>query len=91
LSQPLNIKVLGAGCSGNCSLLERNVLAVLDELSLKYDLERVNDLTSMVKYGCLEAPGLVINEKLVSQGIVLTREQIRELLTNHDSSVRDSE
>lgn len=86
----LKIKLLGACCSGNCSLLERNVRAALNELNINVDIERVDDLASIVNYGCLNIPGLVINERLISQGTVLEIEQIKNIISSFTISERDS-
>jgi protein-disulfide isomerase len=39
-------------------------------------VEKVTDIQEMIKYGILSTPGLVINEKLKSSGIIPKNEQI---------------
>jgi hypothetical protein len=77
----LEIKLLGACCSGNCSILERNLHSALKELNLNVSIERIDDLPTIINYGCLQVPGLVINGKLISQGNILTVEQLKDILT----------
>ena len=75
----MTIKVLGPGCM-NCKTLERRTVEVLAELNLKADVQKVEDLDSIVGYGVMRTPGLVIDDKVVWQGGVPTKEKIRELL-----------
>lgn len=75
----MTIKVLGPGCM-NCKTLERRTLDVLSEMNFKADVEKVEDLGSIVAYGIMRTPGLVIDEKVVWQGGVPTRDKIRELI-----------
>ncbi len=82
----MDIKLLGACCSGNCSLLEKNLFSALAELGWELKVERVTDLTSLLQYGCLKAPGLLINGKLVSQGTVLGSKQIKEILLSQKNN-----
>ncbi len=85
----MNIKLLGACCSGNCSLLEQNLFLALAELGWEPTVERVTDLASIIHYGCLKAPGLLVNGKLISQGNILSREQIKEILIDLTEQARD--
>jgi len=75
------IKVLGPGCM-NCKTLERRTLEVLSEMNFKADLQKVEDLDSIVAYGIMRTPGLVIDEKVVWQGGVPTRDKIKELIAS---------
>lgn len=76
----LEIKLLGACCSGNCSLLEKNLHLALSELNLDIEISRIDDLGTIVSLGCLQVPGLMINNKLISQGVILSKDQIKEYL-----------
>lgn len=73
------IKVLGPGCM-NCKTLERRTLEVLSEINLTAEVQKVEDLDSIVGYGIMRTPGLVIDEKVVWQGGVPTKERIKELI-----------
>lgn len=75
----MTIKVLGSGCM-NCKTLERRTLEVLSEMNFIADVQKVEDLDSIVAYGIMRTPGLVINERVVWQGGVPTRDKIRELI-----------
>lgn len=73
------IKVLGPGCP-KCELLYENVVKALDELGIEADLVKVKDFMQIAAHGVLTTPGLVVDGKLVSQGKVLSVEEIKEVL-----------
>jgi small redox-active disulfide protein 2 len=76
----LSIKVLGPGCA-NCDKLEQLARQAVEEVvMLNPDLDvtvvKVSDPERFLDYGLLATPGLVVNEKLVSSGVVPTLAQI---------------
>lgn len=73
------IKILGTGCRA-CRKLEQNVRTALDELELDATIEKVENLNDIADYGLVQTPALVINEKIVAAGKVLSMEDIKELL-----------
>lgn len=73
------IKVLGPGCI-NCRTLERRTIEALQQINLTAKVEKVYDLDSIVSYGIMRTPGLVIDEKVVWQGGVPTVEKIKGLI-----------
>ncbi len=75
----MTIKVLGPGCT-NCKTLERRTQEAIAQLSMVAELTKVEDLPTMMSYGIMSTPALVIDEKVVSQGRVLTVDAIKELL-----------
>lgn len=75
----LEIKILGKGCP-RCERLMQEVLAALDELQLKADVEHVTDINQITKYGPVANPALVVNGKIVSMGRVLSKGEIIEIL-----------
>lgn len=74
------VKVLGPGCS-NCINLERVTRQVVSELGLDAEIEKVTDYPTIVGYGVMSTPALVIDEKVVVSGRVPTPSQVREMLT----------
>lgn len=72
----MKIKVLGPGCA-NCKTLERRTQEAIIELNIAAELEKVQDVPGMMAYGIMTTPALVIDEKVVSQGRVLTVEAIK--------------
>jgi small redox-active disulfide protein 2 len=74
------VKVLGPGCK-NCVNLERVTRQAIDDLGLDATVEKVTDYPTIVGYGVMSTPALVVDEKLVSSGRVPTAAQVRELLS----------
>ena len=75
----MTIKVLGPGCM-NCRTLERRTIEALEKSGVHAHVEKVVDLDSIIAYGVMRTPGLVIDEKVVVQGRVPSVEQIQELI-----------
>jgi small redox-active disulfide protein 2 len=73
------IKVLGPGCM-NCKTLERRTREAVEQLSLDAVIQKVEDYQEISSYGIISTPGLVIDEKVVSQGRVPTVEAIKDLI-----------
>ena len=73
------VKVLGPGCR-NCVNLERAARQAIDEVGLDATIEKVTDYPTIVGYGVMSTPALVIDEKVVVSGRVPHAAEIRELL-----------
>ena len=71
----MKVKILGSGCK-NCKNLEENAREAVRELGLAAEFEKVTDFKAIASYGVLKTPGLVVDEKLISSGKVLTVDQI---------------
>jgi len=76
----LEIRILGPGCP-RCNALEDAAMAALTELSIPADVQHVKNLTEIARYGILATPGLVINGEVKSSGKVLSKEQIKSLIS----------
>jgi small redox-active disulfide protein 2 len=73
------IKVLGTGCK-NCKNLEANAKDAVKELGLDAVVEKVEDMKSIMSYGVMRTPALVVDEKVKAMGRVLKVEEIKEIL-----------
>lgn len=73
------IKILGSGCR-KCVALGENAKAAAHAAGLAAEIVKVTDFAEIARYGVLSTPGLVIDEKLVSSGKVLSAEDIGRLL-----------
>ncbi|MBK8121110.1 MAG: thioredoxin family protein [Sulfuritalea sp.] len=66
-----NIKVLGTGCA-NC----QNTLKLIDEVArakgAAVQLEKIENLQQIMRYGVMSTPGVVIDGKVVHAGGVPT-------------------
>jgi small redox-active disulfide protein 2 len=73
------VKILGPGCA-NCKNLERVTRAALAELGLDAVVEKVEDYPTIMGYGIMSTPGLVVDEKVLVSGRVPRPAEVRELL-----------
>lgn len=76
----MNIKILGSGCP-NCRKLEANAKIAVQELGLEATFEKVTDFKDITGYGVMSTPGLVVDEKVVSYGKVISPKDIMKLLS----------
>ena len=74
------IKVLGPGCK-NCLALEKAAREAVERLGLDASVEKVTDDATIARYGVMATPALVIDERVVSSGRVLSATGVAELLT----------
>lgn len=72
------IKILGGGCA-KCHELEANTKAALDELGISENIELITDFSVIAAYGVMSTPALVIDNKVVSFGKVLKKDEIIKL------------
>ena len=79
VSEGLEIKVLGPGCS-QCDMLDKILIEVLSEMNILVDMEHVRDIKEIGKYGVMGTPALVINGKVMSVGKVPSKEKLKEWL-----------
>lgn len=75
----MKIKVLGTGCA-NCRALYSAVEQVVNELGLKADLVKEEDLMKIMEYNVMSLPALVVDGKVVAKGRI-TKDEIRTILT----------
>ncbi|MBN1164233.1 MAG: TM0996/MTH895 family glutaredoxin-like protein [Candidatus Krumholzibacteriota bacterium] len=75
-----NVKVLGTGCA-KCTKLFEAVRRVGDGLEVPIEVEKVEDIGRIVEYGVMMTPALVVDEKVVSSGRILSDDEIAKLLS----------
>lgn len=73
------VKILGSCCS-RCNTLEAKVKELASKNNIDAEFIKVSDIQEIMKYGIMMTPGLVVNEKVVSSGIVPKDEQILQWL-----------
>lgn len=74
------IKILGTGCP-KCKKLEENARTAVAELGIEASFEKVTDLDKIMDYGVMMTPGLVIDEKVVASGKLLSTAEIKAFIT----------
>ena len=76
------VKVLGSGCK-NCHALYEAAVQAVRNRGLSVEVEYVTDMEKVMEYGVMSMPALVVNERIVSMGRVLTVTQIEKLLEKY--------
>ena len=74
------IKVLGPGCR-NCVTLDRVTRQAVSDLGLDATVEKVEDYQTILDYGVMTTPALVVDDQVVLSGRVPTPTALRQLLT----------
>ena len=83
----LEIRILGAGCE-NCQRLEQLVFNVCAENDLNADIQKITDHNEFSTYGVKATPALVVNGKVLSQGIIPTVSTLKQCLEEAASENR---
>jgi len=74
------IKILGPGCP-RCESLYGNVVTALDELGIEATVEKIKDIGQIAAHGVMSTPALWVDGKVVSQGKLLSVEEIKRILS----------
>ncbi len=80
----MEIKVLGTGCP-KCKTLEKSTNEAVSELGIDAAITKEEDILKIMSYGVMRTPGLVINEKVVASGKLLSVHEIKNLITENKS------
>jgi len=70
-----NIKVLGSGCA-NCKTTLKLIEEMAKAKGAEIQLEKVEDMQSIIGYGVMSTPGVVLDGKVVHAGGVPGRDKI---------------
>ena len=73
------IKVLGTGCA-SCKKVEEHAREAVKALGIDASVEKVEDIQSIMAYGVMKTPALVIDEQVKIMGRVPSVEDIKQLL-----------
>lgn len=74
-----SIKVLGSGCK-NCHSLLQSTEKAVKSMGLTIEVEYVTDMQTIMEYGVMSMPALVVNDQIISMGKVLNAEKVEQLL-----------
>lgn len=83
----MDIKILGGGCT-KCDLLYKHTQEALLELNIVANVKRIHDYDVIASYGIMSTPALMVDEKILSTGRVLTAKKVQELLENIPMEVK---
>lgn len=76
----MKIEVLGVGCP-KCKQLTANVEVAVKELGIQAEIAKVTDIDKITEYGVMMTPALALDGKIVSSGKVLSKDEIKRILT----------
>jgi small redox-active disulfide protein 2 len=75
----MKIEVLGTGCA-KCKALYESVKAAVNEKGVAAEVVKVEDMPSIMKYGVMSTPALVIDGIVVFSGKSASAAEIRKYL-----------
>ncbi len=73
------IQILGTGCP-KCKALAANAEAAVKELGIDAEIEKVEKIQDIMKFGVMMTPALVVDGPVKSVGKVLSAADIETLL-----------
>ncbi len=76
-----NIKVLGSGCR-NCEVTAKVIAQAAREAGVEIELEKVTDLQSIMAFGVLATPGVVVDGQVVHSGGIPGPEKVRAWMSD---------
>ena len=80
----MDIKVLGTGCA-NCKTTLALIEDVAAEKGVTVQVAKVEDIQSILSYGVMSTPGVVIDGKVVHSGSVPSRDKVAGWLAGADT------
>ncbi|XMB72107.1 thioredoxin family protein [Mycoplasmatota bacterium WC30] len=75
----MKILILGSGCK-NCKKLYQNTVLAVAELGLEVEVIKITDFAKISEYNVMQMPALVFDNKVVSKGKVLSKDEILNML-----------
>lgn len=76
----MKIEILGVGCP-KCKQLTANAEAAVKELNIQAEIGKVMDIDKITEYGVMMTPGLAIDGIVVSAGKLLSKDEIKKILS----------
>ena len=75
----MRIQVYGKGCS-RCHDLAGNAEKALKEAGIEAQVEHVTDINRITDKGIMLTPALVIDDNIISEGKILTVDEINKVI-----------
>jgi len=75
----MKIQILGTGCP-KCKTLFANAEAAVKALGIEAQIEKVEKITDIMKFGVMTTPALVVDGQVKSAGKVLSPDDIGKML-----------
>ncbi|WP_339760267.1 thioredoxin family protein [uncultured Sulfitobacter sp.] len=73
------IKILGSGCK-KCVTLGDNAKAAAEAAGKEVEIVKVTDFAEIAAYGVMSTPALVVDDRVLSSGKVLSAAEIGQML-----------
>ena len=74
------IQILGTGCP-KCKMLAELVGKAVDELQLECEVEKIEDINEIIKFGVMMLPGLVVDGEVKLAGKVPNLTDLKEMIS----------
>ncbi len=75
----MKVQIFGIGCP-RCKKLEANARKAIDELGIEAEIEKVQDIKEISKFGVMMTPALAIDGKVKCSGEIAPVEKIKKWL-----------
>ncbi|MFO7974327.1 MAG: thioredoxin family protein [Candidatus Hydrogenedentota bacterium] len=73
------LQILGTGCP-KCQKLGETAEAAAQELGIEYEMEKVQEIDKIMKFGVMMTPALAVDGEVKVSGKVPSAEEIKEML-----------
>lgn len=74
------IKILGSEKCSTCTKLKDKITAMIEAQKLDASVEKVTDISQVMKYSIMSSPALVIDEEVMCFGRVPSDEELKNWL-----------
>lgn len=75
----MKIQILGTGCA-KCRALQANAEAAVKAAGIGAEIEKVEDIQEIIKFGVMMTPALAVDGKVKVVGKVASVDEIKKLL-----------
>jgi len=76
----MKIEILGVGCP-KCKQLTANAEAAIKELNIAVEISKITDIDKITEYGVMMTPALAVDGTVVSAGKVLSKDEIKNIMS----------
>jgi len=73
------LQILGTGCP-KCKALTKNTEAAAKEMGIEYTLDKVTDISEIIKFGVMMTPALAVDGQVKVVGKVPGVDEIKTLI-----------
>jgi len=76
----MKLQILGTGCA-KCEQLAETAEKAAQELGIPYEIEKVQEINKIMKFGVMLTPALVVNGEVKVSGKVPSLEETKTMLS----------